>query len=67
MNIHMNEFYGVGIRDTLHGVLVHFGSFNDDPQHGKKLIFVSNSSVGKFTSPFLKNNIDLLLPNHPKT
>jgi hypothetical protein len=63
----MNEFYGVGIHDTLHGVLVHFGSFNDHPHHGKKLTFVSNSNVGKLTFPLNFFSIDLLLRNHPKT
>jgi len=31
MNIYMNELYGIGIRDTLHGALVHFGFLNDHP------------------------------------
>jgi hypothetical protein len=56
----MNEFYGIGICDTLHGALVHFGSFNDHPQHGKKLTFVLNSNVSKFISPLKKFTIDLL-------
>jgi hypothetical protein len=54
MNIHMNELYGIGIHDTLHGVLVHFSSLNDHPQHGRKLTFVLNSSAGKLTSPLKK-------------
>ncbi len=54
MNIHMNELYGIGIHDTLHGVLVHFSSLNDHLQHGRKLTFVLNSSAGKLTSPLKK-------------